>query len=290
MADKHICLFLSQRDQEDSEPGITAEVVYETLILPTMERFPDFAMNPRGYIHEPGSISAQMLDELLSADLVIADLTNLSPSGYFQLGVRQAAQLPLVLIAQDDFVMAVAVADFRFVRYPYPFDSSPSSVGDSETIDQLAATIRDALDLRPRMPGGSHLPMKGSSRERRTQLAERIDEAAEVIRLLRINSVGDTVAELNAIANELRAAADEETPSALREAGNNVLRVLSKIADQLSSVRGSRIAISGAIALILGGSGWPAVSAMGLALAYWEGKDTFLKAVETITSGRRRKK
>jgi hypothetical protein len=132
--------------------------------------------------------------------------------------------------------------------------------------------------------------MKGSSRERRTQLAERIDEAAEVIRLLRINSVGDTVAELNAIANELRAAADEETPSALREAGNNVLRVLSKIADQLSSVRGSRIAISGAIALILGGSGWPAVSAMGLALAYWEGKDTFLKAVETITSGRRRKK
>ena len=34
MADKRICVYLSQRDQGDSPPGTAAEVVYETLILP----------------------------------------------------------------------------------------------------------------------------------------------------------------------------------------------------------------------------------------------------------------
>ena len=68
-----------------------AEVVYETLVIPAMEYFPDFTMNPRGYIHEPGSISSQLVEELLSAELVIADLTDLSPSGYFELGAERSA-------------------------------------------------------------------------------------------------------------------------------------------------------------------------------------------------------
>jgi hypothetical protein len=281
MADQRICLYISQRDHGDSPPGTPAEVVYETLISPAMERFPDFETIHADYTHEPGSISPRIFDEVLEADLVIADLTELSPSGYYQLGLRQAAQMPFVLIAETDYVMAVNGIDFHFVRYA--FHRSPSTAGDMETIDRLSSAIRDALELKPQGSGQAHVPKKGTRREQRIELASRIEETAEIIRVLRVNSAADAVTELFAIAEELKTAADDDqTPSALKEAGKKALQVLIKIADQLRSVRGSRIAISGALALILGGSGWPAVTAFGVGLAFWDGKEAFLKAVEAI--------
>ena len=99
---------------------------------------------------------------------------------------------------------------------------------------------------------------------------------------MRINSAGDAVADLHAIAKELRAAEDDKTPSALKEAGNAALEVLLKILDQLSTVRGARMAISGTIALVIGGAGWPAVTALAVALSFWEGKDAFLKALNAL--------
>lgn len=277
MADKKLCIYLSQRDQGDSPPGHAAEVVYETLVLPAMEHFDDFAMSPRGYIHEPGSISTQLISEMLSADLVIADLSGLSPSGYYELGIRHAAQLPTVLIADQEFVVAVEVSEFRLVRYP--FDQVPNTVVDRDSIDTLVAAIDEALEIQLRPTVVQSLPSKRTPRERRFELAARIEETAEVIAVLRINSVGDAIAELRAIADELKDAPDERTPSALNLAGNAVLKVLLRILEQLATVKGSRFAISGAISLVLGGSGWPAVTAMTVALAYWEGKEAFLKAI-----------
>jgi hypothetical protein len=277
MADKRICCYISQGEEGDSPPGTAAKVVYETLIVPAMERFPDFETVHFGYTHEPGSISLRILDEVLEADLVIADLTELSPSGYYQLGVRHTAQMLLVLIQDIDYVIAVAGIDFHIVRY-----RSPSTASDTETIDQLSSAIGDALELKPQGSGQAHVPMKATQRERRIELASRIEETAEIIRVLRVNSAADAVSELLAIAEELKIADDDQTPSALKEAGKKALQVLIRIADQLASVRGSRIAISGALALILGGSGWPAVTAFGVGLAFWEGKEAFLKAVDAI--------
>lgn len=275
-----ICVYLSQRDHNDSPPGTSAEVVYETLIMPVMERFPDFRMNPRGYIHETGSISTQLVREIAEADLVIADLTDLSASGYFELGVRHAAGLPTVLIGDFDYVMPVDAREFKLVRYP--FDQSPRTAGDPETIETLVAAIREALDTEPEGSGASHVPMKKTPKERRYELAERIEATAEAIRLLRSNTTGDAIAELQAIAEQLKSVEDVETPSALKEAADKALKVLLQIMDQLGTVRGSRMAISGTIAFVVGGAGWPAVTALGLGLAFWEGKEAFLKAMEKL--------
>jgi len=278
MADKRICVYFSQRGHDDSPPSADAEVVYETLIVPVMDYFPDFAMNPRGYIHEPGSISSQLIEEIRSADLVIADLTGLSPSGYFELGARDSLALPNVFIAEEDYVMAVDVRDFLLVRYP--FQNSPATAGDQSTVDSLVKAIREALDSQRRRSGPSLAPLKGAPKEQRLELAERIDEATHAISLLRINSIGGDLAELHAIARDLRNVPDEKTPSALQDAANAFLKVIVRIADQLATVRGSRIVIAGGLGLVVGGAGWPAVTAMGLSLAFWEGKEAFLKGLE----------
>jgi nucleoside 2-deoxyribosyltransferase len=275
-----ICVYLSQRDHNDSPPGTSAEVVYETLIMPVMESFPDFRIHARGYIHETGSISTELVKEIAEADLVIADLTDLSASGYFELGVRYAAGLPTVLIGDLDYVMPVDAREFELVRYP--FDQSPQTAGDADTIESLVAAIREALNTQLEGSGASHAPMKKTAKEKRYELAERIEATAEAIRLLRSNTTGDAIAELQAIAEELKSVKDAETPSALKEAVDKALKVLLQIMDQLSTVRGSRMAISGTIALVVGGAGWSAVTALGLGLAFWEGKEAFLKAMEKL--------
>jgi hypothetical protein len=278
-AEKQLCIYLTQIAHGDVLVDGT-DVVYETLVAPTMYQFPEFTVNTIGYVHETGAIDSEILIDLSTPDLVIADLTGLSSSGYFLLGMRHSSALPTVYISNAEFVTAVNASQFKLFRYD--LEGSPLVAGDEHAVNQLAEVIRDALNDRPSVAGGSRVPLKGTGKAQRSELAKRIDETAEIIALLRINSTGDAISELHAIANELRAAEDEKTSSALKDATSAALMVVVEILDQLSSVRGARMAISGAIALVVGGAGWPAVTALALACAYWEGKDAFLRALKSL--------
>ena len=52
------------------------------------------------HVNEPGSISTQIIDRILNADLVVADLTDHNPNVMYELAVRHAARKPVVQIIQ----------------------------------------------------------------------------------------------------------------------------------------------------------------------------------------------
>jgi hypothetical protein len=113
----------------------------------------------------------------------------------------------------------------------------------------------------------------------RLELANRIEATVEVIRLLRINSAGESVDELVAIAEELKKLPGENSPSRLQEAGDKALKVLFGLLDEISTQPGARMAITGAISLIVGGTGASGAAAFGAGLAFWYGKDVFSKFI-----------
>jgi len=117
----------------------------------------------------------------------------------------------------------------------------------------------------------------------KTHQASTLQEAADTIQSLRINSGGDVVASLQKIAADLEAIEDEKTPSAMKEAGEKVLKVLSRIAGQLATVKGSRIIVAGIISLVLDGAGYPGATICGLTLAFWQGPEIFSEAIEAMT-------
>ena len=41
--------------------------------------------------------------------------------------------------------------------------------------------------------------------------------------------------------------------------------------------------ISGLISVVIGGAGYSAIAAFGMSLAFWEGKEAFLKAIEIFS-------
>jgi hypothetical protein len=271
------CLYLSNFGLPDSPPGRAAEILFAMLVQPAIEHYPEFDVVHYRYDSEPGSISEALLDQIRDADLVIADLTDLTPNGFYQLGVRHAGRLPTILLAQDDRVIPFDHRDFRYIVYH--LDSR-----DPEQMQRTEDTLTEAIaEVLHTNPGVGRDITSTTPRETRHELAARIQEAAEAIRDLRINSAGDVVASLNKIAKELEAVEDVKTPTAMREAGEKFLKVLARIADQLATVKGSRIIIAGIISLVLGGAGFPAVTLYGLTLAFWQGPEMFAKAIDVLT-------
>jgi nucleoside 2-deoxyribosyltransferase len=280
MAEKR-CFYISTFGLRDSPPSNAATVVYDRLVVPVMHiDFPEFELVHYRFERIHDSINDKFLDEVISADLVIADLTELTSTGFYELGMRRAAQLPTILMAQVGRPVPFDLRDFRFVVYNY--DSTDDET-EQRTRENLVEAIREVLQTVPTAPGLNFPAGKTSPRETRHELASRIQEAADAIQSLRINSAGDVVASLQKIAADLEAIEDEKTPSAMKEAGEKVLKVLSRIADQLTTVKGSRIVVAGIISLVLGGAGYPGATIYGLTLAFWQGPEVFSKTIEAIT-------
>jgi hypothetical protein len=271
-----ICVFLSQRGSADRPPSPDGEVVYETLVMQAMEHFPEFRMNPRGYLHATPSVSSQLVAEMLEADLVIVDLPQLSSSGFYELGVRQASGLPTVFIADLDYVLPFDAHDFPIVQYHWAV--SPNTVGDQATIDTLVEAIRDALETSRHKINAPRLPRTkvGS----RGEMASRLRSVAAAISDLRINSLQQHVEELEQISVDLET--DSISSKGVPEAAEKALKIIARLLDVLGSRKGAEIIIAGSMAGILSLGGWQAASVYLLTLASLKGKDAFLKALEKL--------
>ena len=81
------------------------------------------ALEPLGYevtradeISVPGSITLQVLEKILEADLVIADLTDHNPNVFYELAVRHASEKPVIHVIDAAQTIPFDIADLRAIR------------------------------------------------------------------------------------------------------------------------------------------------------------------------------
>ncbi len=115
---KKECFVVSQIGDENSPERIHADWLFEEIIEPvTKKDFPDIVVTRADKMNTPGLIDAQIIDKLLNAELVIADLTGLNPNAFYEIGIRHLVQKPIVHMHLSGQNIPFDISLFRSIKF-----------------------------------------------------------------------------------------------------------------------------------------------------------------------------
>lgn len=137
------CFVIQQMGGRGSKERRHADAVLAEIIRP--------AASENGYVARRidelgtgGMISEGIVEALYSAELVVADLAGLNPNVMYELGVRQAWNLPLVQIAPQVNNLPFDIRDINTLPYGDPTRSGDCRSARSQLKRRIAAVTRKA--------------------------------------------------------------------------------------------------------------------------------------------------
>lgn len=103
---KPLCFVIGPIGAEGSEVRKHADYLLKGIIRPVLEgeEF-GYRVKRADEDADPGMISDRMISDILHAHLVVADLTGLNPNAFYELGIRHAAEKPVIHIAKAGIVL-----------------------------------------------------------------------------------------------------------------------------------------------------------------------------------------
>lgn len=141
---KKTCFVISPIGEAISEIRKRSDQIFEHVIKK--------AVIPFGYdpiradkISEPGIITFQIIEQLLKADLVVADLTGRNPNVFYELAIRHAARMPVIQIKEISETIPFDIENMRTIDVDYRFIESMGKCCE-EIANQLGRSKRN----RPR--------------------------------------------------------------------------------------------------------------------------------------------
>lgn len=172
-------------DEEGSEIRQRADVVFDLIVSKACERLGTEPSTRSDKDDEPGMITMQIINHLLTDDLVIADLTGHNPNVFYELAARHATRKPLIQLIDKEQKVPFDVQDMRTIF----FDADdPRSVMD--TIDKIVDQVNrlnsgDGNDVNPLSVAGivfdsstrsnDTLPILGQIMGQLASISQRID-------------------------------------------------------------------------------------------------------------------
>ena len=133
------CFIITPIGEINSEPYIKAMGLIEAVIHPVLKEF-NLSGVAANHISSAGSINKQLIKAILEDKLVIANLTGLNPNVMYELAIRHAARLPVVIMAEYGTRLPFDINDQRTIFY------NDSLAGLSEAKKQLRLMIEATID------------------------------------------------------------------------------------------------------------------------------------------------
>lgn len=133
------CFVITPIGPDESLIRRKADGVIDAVINPILEK--------KGYnvivahrMNENGSITRQVIQNVINSDLVIANLTDLNPNVMYELAIRHAIKKPLVQICEKGTTLPFDINDQRTIFY------SNDMKGSVELKDNIELAIDSAIN------------------------------------------------------------------------------------------------------------------------------------------------
>jgi len=138
---KRTCFVVTPIGIDGSSTRRAADGLVSAVIEPTLEGL-NFETIVAHRIDAPGSITRQVIEYLLNADLVVANLTELNPNVMYEVAVRHCVGLPIVVMAEHGTKLPFDLSDERTVFFHNDMH------GSVDVRPALSKAIQSALSLQ----------------------------------------------------------------------------------------------------------------------------------------------
>lgn len=128
------CFVISPIGQKHSKEWKHAGLVLNYIIRPALEQDGGFVVQRADESGHAGMITVHVVNSILEADLVVADLSFLNANVFYELGLRHSTKRPTIHLASTETVLPFDNADHRTIFY---------DIGDWQTHEAARQTLKD---------------------------------------------------------------------------------------------------------------------------------------------------
>jgi hypothetical protein len=137
-----LCFVIGPIGEAGSDARTHADWLLDGIVRPVFQsQFPDYLVQRADEIKAPGDINSQVINRLMTAALVIADMSMHNANAFYELAVRHMVRLPTIHIIHRDWKIPFDVAPYRAIYF------SRRDFKDIEAArSELESVIRDVTN------------------------------------------------------------------------------------------------------------------------------------------------
>lgn len=182
-----ICFIVTAIGESGTPTRERSDKVYKYLIAPVCEEL-GYKPIRVDHVNAVDNINETIINHLKTAPMVIADMTDHNPNAFYELGFRQALELPLVPIIESGGKIPFDVITTRTVFY----DTDVSKIEESKS--NLKAKIKSFENFK--MPE-SRIDKSVSLDELDDKLTKKLDKILKILEKNQSNSSHNYIRGLN---------------------------------------------------------------------------------------------